>query len=517
MNTNLVNYAQLLETNNLVQMFSDETYWLCVTRTTQESKLFPVPSYMMLSYLNAYYRYPSLLRKIEARMSMEECGDRARNMGTKTNTLTMGWTLPGFYLCGREWLINMGLLRPEDGIEDLIYVMDCWKRIQLSYHRNDGHITNKEYGHRSQLLPERQLQVYEADLYDCQAGDALHTAANKYLATISAFQFLSHCECRIGICNQGPYKFGENKELIVRDFMDMSEGDYPWLDGVGASMEFNNLTVPMIVKDTHFYLMDDWGSFESKPEFRAENICGIGLYTSDPLSDGLLPVAMESAESLTKKFNQLTDQVTEANQKLWKSMASWTRAQMLEAGALVYFNIPKDLAHVAGVYEQSDWMEIDDRAKRFIPLLNDEFGRDCLTELVGLVSLPSQVANEYTMGQHHNAPKRMYSPIPYGILNSGDYTRTSGQLYPGSSLFNKTAKWATTKGSLTQDEYNRSVREFTPTACNREYRYVDDYWMKYHGSEKVANDLYLFTQRNSRRLKGKGSGIKRADIEQLRK
>ena len=224
-----------------------------------------------------------------------------------------------------------------------------------------------------------------------------------------------------------------------------------------------------------------------------------------------------SAESLTKKFNQLTDQVTEANQKLWKSMASWTRAQMLEAGALVYFNIPKDLAHVAGVYEQSDWMEIDDRAKRFIPLLNDEFGRDCLTELVGLVSLPSQVANEYTMGQHHNAPKRMYSPIPYGILNSGDYTRTSGQLYPGSSLFNKTAKWATTKGSLTQDEYNRSVREFTPTACNREYRYVDDYWMKYHGSEKVANDLYLFTQRNSRRLKGKGSGIKRADIEQLRK
>ena len=102
MRTSPVNYAQLLETNNLLQMFSDETYWLCVTRTTQESKLFPVPSYMMLSYLNAYYRYPSLLRKIEGRMSAEECGDRARQMGTKTDTLTMGWTLPGFYLCDRE-------------------------------------------------------------------------------------------------------------------------------------------------------------------------------------------------------------------------------------------------------------------------------------------------------------------------------------------------------------------------------------------------------------------------------
>ena len=31
----------------------------------QESALFPVPAYMMLSYLNAYYRYPELVRRIE--------------------------------------------------------------------------------------------------------------------------------------------------------------------------------------------------------------------------------------------------------------------------------------------------------------------------------------------------------------------------------------------------------------------------------------------------------------------
>lgn len=513
---NPVNYAQLLETNNLLQMFSDETYWLCVTRTTQESKLFPVPSYMLLSYLNAYYRYPSLLRKIESRMPMEECGDRARNMGTKTDTLTMGWTLPGFYLLGREWLINMGLLRPEDGIEDVIYVMDCWKRVQLSYHRNDGHITNKEHGHRSQLLPERQLQVYEADLFDCTVGDPLHTAANKFMATISQFQFLSHCECRIGICNQGPYKFGENLELIVRDFMDIGEGDYPWLDGVADKVPFNNLTVPMVVKDTHFYLMDDWGSFESKPEFRAENIVRIGLYHSDPLTDGHQPLAMESPAALTAKFNELTEIMSESNQKLWKRIAAWSRAEMIEAGALVYYNIPKDLAHMAGVYEQSDWMEIDDRAKRFIPLLNDEFGRDCLTELVGLVSMPSQACNDYTMGQHHNAPKRMYSPIPYGILATGDYTRTSGPLYPGSSLFKKIGKWRTSKGMMTQDEYNQAVRAFTPTACSNEYRFIDDYWMKYHSNSREAQGLYLYTQSQSRNLKGKGAGLKRADIDKAR-
>jgi hypothetical protein len=517
MNTNAVTYAQLLETNNLMQMFSDETYWLCVTRTTQESKLFPVPSYMLLSYLNAYYRYPTLLRKIEARMSAEECGDRARNMGTKTDTLTMGWTLPGFYLLGREMLINMGLLRPEDSVEDTLYVMDFWKRFQLSYHRNDGHITNKEFGHRSQLLPERVLQVFEADLHDCVAGDTLHTAANRFLATVSAFQFLSHCECRIGICNQGPYKFGENLELIVRDFMDLGEGDYPWLDGVCGDIEVNNLTVPMVVKDTHFYLMDDWGSFESKPEFRAENIVRVGLYTSDPLTDGHVPLEMDSPEALARKFDEFSDRINAANQKLWKQIAGWTRAQMIEAGALVYYNIPKDLAHMAGVYEQADWMEIDARAARFVPLLNDEYGRDCLTELVGLVTLPSQACNDYTMGQHHNAPKRMYSPIPYGILTTGDYTRSSGPMYPGSSLFRKTGRWRTSQGLLTQNEYNARVRAFTPTACDGDFRFVDDYWVKYHAHEPLAQGLYRATQRSSRRLKDRGAGLKRADIDALRK
>ena len=54
MSVRTISYPQLLETNNLLQVFTDESYWLCVTRTVQESKLFPVPAYMMLSYLNAF-------------------------------------------------------------------------------------------------------------------------------------------------------------------------------------------------------------------------------------------------------------------------------------------------------------------------------------------------------------------------------------------------------------------------------------------------------------------------------
>jgi hypothetical protein len=156
-----IDYAQLLETNNLIQQNADETYWLCATRTVQESKIFPVSAYILFSYLNCFYRFPELLKKIEAVMPAEEVGDRARIQGLKI----VAWTIPCFYLLGRETLINWGVIKPTDAIEDVIYVMDFWKRFQLSWHRNNGNITNKQADHRAQILPEYTLQIMHADAF----------------------------------------------------------------------------------------------------------------------------------------------------------------------------------------------------------------------------------------------------------------------------------------------------------------------------------------------------------------
>lgn len=514
--SNSISYPQLLETNHLVQNSADETYWLCVTRTVQESKLFPVPSYMMLSYMMAYFRYPSLLRKIESRMPAEEIGDRARAMGVKVQNPSMGWALPGFYLLGREWLINLGLIRPQDAVEDLIYVMDFWKRFQLSWHRNNGHITNKEFGHRSQFLPERQLQVFHADMFDCKAGDALHEAAQNFMAAASQYGFLISCESRISLHNSGPYKLADDREMIVRDFMDLSESDFPWLDDVAKEVPYNNLTVTMAVKDCHFYLMDDWGSFESKPEFNADKLVGIGLYTSDTLSSGYVPVAMGSKEELTACFKTLTDKIKDANNKLWRRIAGWSRDQMMDAGAIIYFSIVKDLAHVAGVYDVNDWMMVDERAERFRPLFNDEYSRDALVGLC-IGTHPSHALSEYTMMQHSNKPQRLYSLIPYSILQGDDYTPTCGPVYPGKShLPTKLDRYTTTRGVLTLAEYNRLARENRPTVVDPKYRHLCETWVKYNAGTPLADELYKLDQNHSRLLKGKGSSLKRADVEKLR-
>ena len=112
---------------------------------------------------------------------------------------------------------------------------------------------------------------------------------------------------------------------------------FPGSTTSAKDVPYNNLTVTMAVKDCHFYLVDDWGSFESKPEFTADKLAGVGLYTSDALSDGYIPVGMGSKEELTACFKSLTDKVKTATNKLWRRIAGWSRDQMMDAGAIIYF------------------------------------------------------------------------------------------------------------------------------------------------------------------------------------
>jgi hypothetical protein len=511
-----LNYLSLLQANNSIQSIGDDTYWLCVTRTVQESKLFPVPAYMLLSYLCCYYRYPALLRKIESRLSAQEIGDRARAMGGKFGNLP-GWALPTFFLLGREMLINMEMLRADDGAEDVSYVMDFWRRFKLAQQREDGHLNAREFGQRVQLLPERRIQCFHADLHRCEPGGRLNRAAQAFLATASQFGFLVSCESRVTLNNSGPYKLAENRELVIRDFNDLAQGDFPWLDGIADDIPYNNLTVTMEATDCHFYLMDDWGSFESRPEFSADKLTGVGLYTSDVLSEGYLPVGMGSADELTSTFEALTEKFRSATVALWKRMAGWSRDQMMDAGALVYFSIIKDFAHVAGVYEVSDWMTIDERADRFRPILNDEFGRDFLGELVGYVSLPSQRLHEYALMLHKDAPSRYLSHIPYIVLQGERGPAAPSQVRPGlSHLAEKHDRYVTTRGPLTLSEYNSLAAAFRPAQMADEYRFLCDTSIKYEPGSARVDALYRLEQQSSRLLRGKGAGLTRAEIETLR-
>jgi hypothetical protein len=278
---------------------------------------------------------------------------------------------------------------------------------------------------------------------------------------------------------------------------------------------YNNLTVTMATKGVNFNIMDDWGSFESDPEFTDENIVGVGLYTSGPLTDGFLPVGMGSRGELTKTFLDLNEKVKEAMTGLWQKMAGWSRDQMLDAGALTYYAIIKDLAHIAGCYDPEDWMKIDERAERFRPLLNDEYSRDVLGEIcVG--SGPSHQISEYMMMQHNDLPQRIYSPIPFSILTDGDYAPSVGGVQPGITyLDDKKDAYCTTEGTLTVDEYNARVLKFRPELHEDGNRFFCETTVKYHYTSPEADSLYKLYQKHSRNLTGRGAGLRRNDVDEL--
>jgi hypothetical protein len=507
-------YAELLRANAWARKASDAFFWQCTTRTVQESKLFPVNPYIALSYLNAWYRWPELMRKIETSMSAEELGDRARVDGSYASTITLG-LIPQFYMGGRQILLDMGMLKPTDALDDVMYMLDFGERINLAYHRAHAHSLASDAGQRAQILTERWTEVFEADALGVTPGDRLHTAFGQFMATASAYGFLSHCECRLSFNNHGPYKTAAG-EMLVRDLVDLAECDYPWMDGVAAEIEFNNLTIPVIMKDTHFHIVDDWGSFEATPGYDAANIVALGVYTSDYLTDGYQPVHMGSASELADYLDDLREKMTEATTGMWKMMASWSREQMIDAGLLVYYGVLKDLAHYAGVYEQDDWFTIDERVQRFKPLFNDEYGNSLIAEIVGFVSMSSQNWSEYHMAKFSDARGEMWTPVPYSVLEDDEWTSTVGAIRPGStSLPAKTAPYTTTRGKLSQDECNRLAKEFRPTGWELRH-YDDDTWLKNHAGDPRAQELYAAAQASSTVLRDRGSEVTQGEIEELR-
>ncbi|HEX4108249.1 MAG TPA: hypothetical protein VHX88_08960 [Solirubrobacteraceae bacterium] len=472
---------QILRANEFLQKASESFYFQCTTRTVQESKLFPVNPYIALSYYQAFYRWPEMLRKVDAAMPAEEIGDRARQVGSYVNTITMH-LIPQFYLGARQFMIDMGMLRPTDVLDDVMTVLDFGQRVNLAYHRAHRGVYPSDRGYRDQVHTARQTRELEDACIGVTPGDRLHTSFGRFMAAVSAYGFLSHCECRLSFCNHGPYRTTSGHEMLVRDALDLAECDYPWMDGVACEIEHNNLTVPVVMRDTHFNMVDDWGSFEASPAYDAHNLVAVGLFTSDPLSDGYVPLSTGNASDLADELDQQRERFERATAAMWRTMAGWTREQMIDAGLLVYAGVLKDLTHFAGVYDQDEWFTIEDRVQRFRPLMNDEYGGGVIAELVGYLSLSSQQQSEHHMQRYTGARGEMWTPIPYSVLADEEWTSTTGPIQIGSSsLPAKAAKYTTTRGKLTQEEYNQRARDFSSSVHERRH-YDDDTYVKHHAA-----------------------------------
>lgn len=524
-----IDEQQLGELNFLLQRQGDVLVYNCVTRTAQESKLFPVLPYLMNVMVESYYRFPDIIREASPHVTPEEIGHRSREVSCNLSGLT-SWATLNYYLNGRSWLIRMGLQRPEDNLEDLWTVADWWLRFQRSYRRNGGHVNTLDAWDMHQQHPERTLQVFEADAFG--VDDRLRAATSRFLAIATQYSFLVNCESRSGLQASGPYRIGGERVMHTRDFFNLAECDFSWLDGVASQVPYNNLTMVLITDGVRVEVAE-WGTAYTTPEEISGQIIGVGLYASDYLTDRYLPVGMSSPAELADTLNSLADVCSKAIRELYTRYAGMTFTQLIEAGVYTYLSAANGISHVAGIYRQSQWEFIDDRARRFWPLMNEEYALDSYLDNFALLQGSNGSAHEYHL---EPVPYRSWRPghgdlpgpgrnaflVSRHVLSDHDYSARanpsgSSDFHGTSSLPSKSTPYNTTLGPLTEEQANEAARAFSSPLFEPPWVSVDDEWVKWHSRDLEVDALYRYAQRDSRLLQERGSDLVRADLDDIRR
>src|SRR5262249_24832446 len=153
-------------------------------RTALESALIPVSAYILISAVEAWYRWPEMMIAIDEAMPAEEIGAVGRRPGMRVNAVHL-WSISNIYLTGRKVVAMFGLV--EDEVERTWTVLDFWRRAAGAY-RGDG-----------------RLQAWDAGLSSHPYGDEIvgqlldgttptdedaRSAIKKLNATLVAYLFL---------------------------------------------------------------------------------------------------------------------------------------------------------------------------------------------------------------------------------------------------------------------------------------------------------------------------------------
>jgi hypothetical protein len=136
--------------------------------------------------------------------------------------------------------------------------------------------------------------------------------------------------------------------------------------------------------------------------------------------------------------------------------------------------------------------------------------------MVGLITLPSQQLNPYTMMQHNNKAARYITQIPYSVLNRTGDVPALGPIPQGTSAFpEKQDLYTTTAGRLSLADYNARAAAFRPAQMADGLRFTCDTTAKFNPGDARVQELYRLEQAGTP-LAGKGVGLSRDAIEHSR-
>lgn len=331
--------------NRLIEYHSPISKAYTLERTSYTSQLIPVTAYILVACAEAFYRYPDMMRAIDAAMPAEEIGRAGHRPGSNINSVYL-WSIANFWLTGRKIVTAMD---PSLDDPDAAHtVLDFWERAATTFrHENgtrqawdDGAV--RSYGDEIIASLRRGL----TDIAPGAGGDDERARIKRFNATLVNYLFLLYFDTRVGTGDSGPYPLPDGRVLLVRDFYRMGQSDFWWSD-VAADLPYQYLTAALVLEDVDVRVTD-FGSSNTIPEDYLDHLVGFGLFTTDGPDRALIPVALDEIDDLVATIRRI-------NAQHYRNVAKMSRDDMIRAGAYVYFTFLKPFAEVAGIADDLDW------------------------------------------------------------------------------------------------------------------------------------------------------------------
>ncbi len=328
--------------NELIAYMAPVSRQLTEERTALESRLIPVSAYIVTACIEAFLRYPEMMRTIDAAMPAEEIGRRARRPGCRVNTVYL-WSIANFWLIGRKVYEQLDPAQAHD-VDAAFTVLDFWERAAQGFH-GDGRRLAADSGYAApyDATTVASLLAGVQPVTDPDVRDRI----KRFNATLVAYLFLLYFDTRVGAGDTGPYVLADGRVLLVRDYYHLAESDF-WWSTVAREVPYADLTAALVLDGVSIDRITDFGTSYTTPEDYLDHLVGFALYRPDPRTGALEPVPLDTLDDIVAP-------VRRAQAAHYRAIAAMSRDDKIACGAYVYFSFLRPFAEEAGIADQLDW------------------------------------------------------------------------------------------------------------------------------------------------------------------
>ena len=364
---------EIKEANELIKEVNDEFEYLITHRGLLESKIFPVTSYICVSFYNSYDMLYDIIKKVSEKTTPEEMGKKSRKILSELQALTINY-IPLYYMEGRMGEIfrkgDDPKAESEEKRKQTIFLLDFWKRLAFSYFQNgklfvaDINELNEHGGAANIALDQRDVDWAMEHIKPVTSDEA--GKIRKTMANLEVFSFLDECEARAKLCDHGPYKINEEEILVFREISHLYDGGkphFPWSE-TKAKAPYSNIAFAYRLKNVKA-IVDSVGTMTTNPINWGENITGAGLFTRE--GNDVKPLELDV-------LDPFFEYATKAQRELYLKFTKWDRKQRLIAGAYAYCYGYARFTNFVGITDEINWDLTERTMEKYVPeFLENDF------------------------------------------------------------------------------------------------------------------------------------------------